>query len=170
MEALSKIVQQPEYVHILLNHLPITGLAVALCFLLVGMWKNNRFTLGAALVAVAVLSLSAWPVAHYREMAFDRVLSMSDDAGGQFLRYHEELVDRWIFLFYVTSAAAAAALFIVWKKPRHLRRAALVVELLATASLIAEAVIADYGGKIRHREFRLGPPPIVHQNPDDESN
>lgn len=169
MEGFSKAIQQPEYVHILLNHLPIIGLGVALWFLLVGVLKNNRFTLGAALAAVAVLSLSAWPVAHYGKMAFDRVLSMSDEAGSQYLRYHEELADRWIFLFYATSAAAAAALIIAWKRPRYLTLAAIVVALLAAVSLIAGAVIADYGGKIRHREFRYGPPPILHHNSEDES-
>jgi hypothetical protein len=166
MEGFTKAIQQPEYVHVLLNHLPIIGLGVAFCFLLVGVLKNNRFTLRAALAAVAVLSLSAWPVAHYGELAFDRVLSMSDEAGGQYLRYHKELAAGWIPLFYATSAAASAALIIVWKRPLYLRPAAIVVALLAAASLIAGTVIADYGGKIRHREFRYGPPPILQHSSD----
>jgi hypothetical protein len=66
------------------------------------------------------------------------------------------------FLFCVTAAAAAAGLFVGWKKPRHLRLAASAVVLAAIASLIAGAVIADCGGKIRHREFRYGSPPKQH--------
>ncbi len=169
MQGFSKLFQQPEYLHILLNHIPITGLFIALGFLLAGVCIRKRFMLGAALVAVALLSLSVWPVAHYGERAFDRVLSMSDDAGGQYLRYHQELADRWIFLFYATSAAAAAGLIIAWKRPRYLTPAAIVVTVLAACSLIAGAVIADYGGKVRHPEFRNGPPPILRRATGDGS-
>jgi hypothetical protein len=160
MEGLAKAIQQPEYVHVLLNHVPITGLFVALLFLLAALAANHRFTLRASLAMVAVMSLSAWPVAHYGERAYDRVLAMSDEAGGQYLRHHVELADRWIFLYYLTAAAAAAAVAVAWKKPKFLRPAAGVVALLVLASLIAGAIIADAGGRIRHREFRYGPPPV----------
>jgi formate hydrogenlyase subunit 3/multisubunit Na+/H+ antiporter MnhD subunit len=164
MEGLTNAIQQPEYVHVLLNHLPITGLFIALCFLLAGILNNNRFTLRVALAAVVLLSFSAWPVAHYGKMAFDRVLSMSDDAGGQYLRYHEELADRWMFVFYVTAAAALAALILDFRRRRYSKPAAVLAALLAAGSLIAGAVIGDYGGKIRHREFRSGPPPILQND------
>jgi replicative DNA helicase len=127
------------------------------------------FMLRVALAAVALLALSAWPVAHYGEMAFDRVLSMSDDPGGQYLKYHEELADRWIFLFYTAGAAAVAALIIAFNRHRYLRPAAVLVALLAAACLIAGAVIGDYGGKIRHREFRNGPPPVIDHASDDSA-
>jgi hypothetical protein len=167
MEGFSKAIQQPEYVHVLLNHFPITGLLVALVFLVVGIWGNNRVLLTVSLAAVSVLALSAWPVAHYGEQAYDRVLSMSDEAGGEYLKHHEELADRWVFLFYVTAGAAALALIVAWKKPGYLRLATGIVALLAIASLVAGAAIADCGGKIRHREFRYGPPPTPHHNSDD---
>jgi hypothetical protein len=52
-----------------------------------------------------------------------------------------------------------ASLVIGWKRARYLRLAAAVTAVLAAASLVAGTVIADCGGKIRHREFRHGPPP-----------
>lgn len=167
MEGFSKAIQQPEYVHVLLNHLPITGLFIAFLLLLVAVLNENRALLMSALALVGLLSLSAWPVTHYGGLAYDRVLSMSDEAGGQYLKHHAALADRWIFLFYVTAAVAAGGLIVGWKKPRHLRLAASAVVLLAFASLIAGAVIADWGGKIRHREFRYGSPPTQHQNSKD---
>ena len=170
MEGLSKAIQQPEYVHLLLNHFPITGLFVALLFLLVGVLSNHRFTLLLSLAMVGVLSLSAWPVAHYGEQGYDRVLSMADDDGAQYLKHHEELADRWIFLYYITAGAAALALMVGWKKQRHLRSAAIAVALLAIASLIAGAAIADCGGKIRHREFRFGPPPTARHTSEGGSS
>jgi hypothetical protein len=158
MQGISKALQQPEYVHVILNHLPITGLFVALLGLVVALSLKGRAPLMLALALVGLLSLSAWPVAEYGGDAFDRVLSISDDAGRQYLKNHEALADRWIFLFYLTAAAAAAALVIGWKWPRHLRKAAAVVALLAAASLVAGALIAESGGQIRHREFRYSPP------------
>ncbi len=159
MADLAKALQQPEYVHVLLNHLPITGLFVAWIGLIVAVALNNPFGTRLALVLVALLSLSVWPVAHYGEEAYDRVLSMSDDVGGQYLEHHQALAERWIFLYYVTAVAAVAALVVGWKWPRGARWSAGVVTLLAAASLVAGAVIAEYGGPARHREFRYGPPP-----------
>lgn len=161
MEGFSKAIEQPEYVHVLLNHLPITGLFVALLFLLTAIAVNHRLTQLIALCAVVLLSLSVWPVTSYGERASDRVLAMSDDAGGAYLKHHEELADRWGFLYYVTAGVAILVLVAGVKKPKTLRPGSSVVALLAVVSLIAGAAIADYGGKIRHREFRFGPPPSV---------
>jgi hypothetical protein len=167
MHEFGKAIQQPEYVHVLLNHLPITGLSVALLFLLAAIVVNHRVTQFVALAAVVLLSLSIWPVAHYGERAFDRTLAMSDADGGAWLRHHEDLVDRWGFVYYVTAGVAAAGMVAGAMKPRMLRPACAVVAVLTMASLVAGAVIADTGGKIRHREFRLGPPPAVQQESDD---
>jgi hypothetical protein len=162
MEGFAKAVQQPEYVHILLNHLPLTGLLVALLFLVAALVMNHRPAALLALGGVALLSLSAWPVAHFGEEAYDRVLAMSDEAGSEYLKRHAELADRWIFLYYVTSGFAAAALAVGWRKPKLLRPMGAVAALLAVASLIAGGVIAENGGKIRHREFRHQPPPNAY--------
>jgi len=159
MEGLAKALQQPEYVHVILNHLPITGLLVALVGLLIAICVKGRATLIFALAMVGVLGLSAWPVAHYGEQGFDRTLAMSDEAGARYLEHHQVLANRWIFLFYLTSGAAVAAMMVGWKWPRYLRLAAGLVAVLALSSLVAGAVIAEYGGQIRHREFRHGPPP-----------
>lgn len=161
MEGFLKALQQPEYDHVLLNHFPIIGLFVVLVFLIATLVMNNRAGLFLSLAMVALLALSAWPVAHYGEAAYDRVLAMSDEAGGQYLKEHRQLADRWIFLYYITAAAAAGVIGLGWKKPRWLRPGASVVAVLAAASLTAGAMIADVGGKIRHREFRYGPPPAA---------
>jgi hypothetical protein len=138
-------------------------LLVALAGLVAAIGLNSRVTLLLSLALVAVLSLSAWPVAHYGEQAYDRALAMADDAGAQYLEHHQALADRWIFLFYLTAVAAAASLVVGWKWPGHLRVAACVVALLVVASLMAGAVIAEYGGQVRHREFRFNPPPTKTQ-------
>jgi hypothetical protein len=159
MNSFLKALEQPEYVHVLLNHLPITGLLVALLGLVVALIFNQRAALLLALSLVTLTAVSVWPVAEYGERGYDRVLAMADDDGQAYLKEHARLADRWMFLYYATAAAGVVALVTGWKRPRYLRAAGILVALLAAGSLVAGGVIADYGGKVRHREFRTGPPP-----------
>lgn len=151
--------RQPEYVHVLINHLPLTGLFAAL-LALVGacvIGKRSAALLGMGLVSL--FSLSAWPVYVYGEAGYDRVYSMADSDGDAYLSHHKQLAERWTWLFYVTSAAGALGAIAGWKRPKSLRAVSWATVLLAAASLVAGAVVAEVGGKIRHPEFRHGPPP-----------
>ena len=160
-----KALQQPEYVHVLLNHLPLAGLFAALLSLIGALLFRNRVAIFIGLTLVMLFSLSVWPVTAYGEKAYDRVLAMTDDDGAAYLARHRELADRWVFLYYVTAAAAVAAGVTGAKWPRFLPAAGWVTAALVAGSLVAGAVIADCGGKIRHREFRYGPPPARDAEP-----
>ena len=151
---------QPEYVHVLLNHLPLTGLFVAVLFLAAAVVINRRPALFLGLALVSLMALTAWPVSIFGEHAYDRVLSMSDTAGEAWLKHHAQLAHHWIFVYYLTSFLGMAAMFAGWKRPGILRTASLVVVLMALGALVAGTIIAESGGKIRHREFRYGPPPV----------
>jgi len=159
MGRLSSLLTQPEYVHVAINHFPLIGLLVALLALASGLITRNRPVLLTGLGLVAATAISVWPVYSYGEAGFDRVLSMSDEAGEAFLKYHAELAHRWAFLYYLTAGVAAIGLGVSWKWPRALIPAGLVVLVLGLASLCAGLVIAHAGGEVRHREFRSGPPP-----------
>lgn len=159
MTDLLQATKQPEYTHVLLNHLPIVGLLVALVFLVSALFTNSRPAVFLALGLVALLALSVWPVRETGEAAYDRVLAMADDAGGLYLKHHVALADRWSFLYYVAAGAAVLAMVAGRLKPKLLRPAGVAVALLAAASLTAGAAIAAAGGAIRHREFRYTPPP-----------
>ena len=160
MSAFLKYLQKPEFVHVLLNHLPLTGLFGALLALVGALVARDRRALFIALALVMLFSLSAWPVSEYGEEAYDRVLAMSDHDGAAYLARHRQLAERWLFTFYVTAGAAAVAMVVGVKRPRFFCVAASAAALLAASSLVAGAVIADCGGKIRHREFRIGPAPM----------
>jgi hypothetical protein len=109
------------------------------------------------------MALSAWPVYSYGEAGYDRVLSMSDDAGQAFLKYHQHLAERWMFLYYVTAAVSAVGIGLGWKWPRLLLPLSIASMVLALASLTAGIFIAHAGGEIRDREFRSSPPPVVSE-------
>lgn len=146
---------QPEYVHVLLNHLPLTGLAVAMIALLGGLMARSRAAMFIGLGLVALTSASAWPVAVYGQKGYDRVLAMADDDGRIALERHAKLGERWVKLYEATALAACAGLVAGWKQPGTLRWICGVLLLLSLACVIQGGRIAEEGGKIRHREFRL---------------
>lgn len=166
MAFLSNLLNRPEYIHAAINHFPLIGLFVALLVLAIGLAARSRPILLTGLGLACLMAVSYWPVSHFGEEGYDRVLSMADEPGEAFLKYHQHLADRWAFLYYLTAGIAMAGFATSWKWPRVLVPAAVVVLLLGVGSLSAGIAIAKAGGEIRHREFRSGPPPKM---PDDQS-
>jgi hypothetical protein len=161
MEKLSNVLNRPEYVHAAINHFPLIGVFVAMLALATGLIAKQRAVTLAGLALVAVMALSIWPVFSFGEAGYDRVLSMSDEAGEGFLKYHAALAHRWAFLYYITAGVAALAFCLSWKWPRVLMPGSIAALVLGIASLVAGIAIAQAGGEVRHREFRSGPPPKV---------
>ena len=81
MGRLSSLLNQPEYVHVAINHFPLIGLLVALLVLVIGLTTRNRPLLLTGLGLVTAMALSIWPVYSYDEAGFDREISMSDEPG-----------------------------------------------------------------------------------------
>ena len=159
IETILRNLQQPEYLHVLLNPIPIYGLAIALFGLIAATYLRSRGGQLTALVLIFATALSVWPVVYHGDQAFDRVLSMADDDGQAWLKAHEHRADELIFLFYALAAVSACAIFIPKKWPKAAQPLVIATILLAVISLGAGSYIASAGGKIRHREFRNGPPP-----------
>jgi hypothetical protein len=158
-------VGQPEYVHVLINHLPLGGLAVAMLALVVALVTKDRTAILIGLALVGLMALSAWPVYYYGQAGYDRVLSMADEAGQKYLAYHQQLGERWVFLYFVTAGVAGLGCALVWKWPRTLVISSVLALVLAGSSLASGIIIAKAGGAIRHREFRSGPPPKLPAGP-----
>jgi hypothetical protein len=161
MSAFLHQLQRPECIHVLINHLPLTGLLAALLGLIGCLAIRNRAAVSLGMGLVSLFSLSAWPVYVYGEQGYDRVYSMADEEGDAYLARHKELGERWIWLFYLTAGAGAAGMAAGWRRPKWQWALGLATAVLAAGSLIAGAVIADAGGKVRHPEFRHGPPPAA---------
>lgn len=159
MEALLKALAQPEYLHTLLNPIPVYGLLIAELALIAALVTRNRTALVIALALVFLTALSAWPVAELGERAYDRVLSMSDAAGQDWLEAHNWRADRVVIAYYVLAGLALLAAVLPWKWPRSRLPLASVTAGLALVALGFGGWTAYAGGRIRHREFRLEPPP-----------
>jgi hypothetical protein len=155
IEHLSK----PEYVHALLNPLPVYGLAVGLLGLIIALLSRTRAARVTALALVMVSAVSAWPVYHYGEAGYDRVKSMVDEAGDKWLDEHTRRGEQLIYVFYAVAALSALATTAEFMSLRSAVPLAIATLILATANLGVGAYIAYAGGHIRHREFRFEPAP-----------
>ncbi|MEK7684135.1 MAG: hypothetical protein AAB466_01790 [Verrucomicrobiota bacterium] len=156
MHETASMLQRPEYLHVVLNHLPVIGLAVAVVALVLALLSKSRGAVLGALVLVALVAASAWPVIQSGESAYNRLRAISDPDGASLLKQHMLLADRWAWLYYLTALTAAAGAVLACRRPEKLRVAGIPVVVLALASLMAGAAIAKLGGEVRHPEFRPG--------------
>jgi disulfide bond formation protein DsbB len=159
IDAFLRDLRQPEYIHVLLNPLPVYGLAVGLLGLIVAFFLRSRAAQIATLVVVLISAASAWPVYEFGEQAKDRVLSMENEVGGAWLEEHQDRAEDLIWFFYALAILSAAALITPRKWPRSATPLVIAVLLLSAVTLGCGGYIAYAGGKVRHREFRNVPPP-----------
>lgn len=150
---------QPEYVHVLINPLPIYGLLVGWVGLVIAFFLRSRPAQIATLALVLISAASAWPVYEFGEEAYDRVLSMTDDDGHAWLDEHQRRADQLIYFFYALAGLSALALAIPIKWPKTSTSLVITTILVGVMVLGMSVYIAYAGGKIRHKEFRTEPPP-----------
>jgi hypothetical protein len=159
MQALLRSLRQPEYVHVLLNPIPVYGLLVAWIGLVIAFFLKSRRGQIATLALVLITAGSAWPVYEFGQQGYDRVLSMTDEDGERWLDEHRERGEDFIWIFYVLTGLSAIAIAAPIKWPKSSVPLVLVVIFFGAATLGAGTYIAYAGGKVRHREFRNEPPP-----------
>jgi len=139
---------------VLLNHVPITGLAIAVLGLAIALFSRGRRAILCALTMIAVCSAAAWPVYLTGKASYRTIRKVADDRGTDWLDEHMERADSWtivyagVFLF----AVAGVLVPIRWKKLQA--PFAIATLVVAIGGLAAGAYIAEAGGKVRHPEFR----------------
>ena len=149
--------RQPEYVHVLLNPIPVYGTLCGILALIVALILRSRPAQVVAYVIVVLATLSVWPVSEYGEHAYDRVYSMSNSDAQKWLDVHVHRADRGVYVFYATALVAAVALILPSFRPRTQTALAVATLVLAIAALAVGGWISHAGGKVRHTEFREGP-------------
>ncbi len=159
IDSLLRGLRQPEYVHVLLNPLPVYGLIIAWLGLLIAFFLRSRRAQIATLALVLISSLSAWPVYEFGQQGYDRVLSMADEDGRAWLDEHKDRAENLIWIFYALAILSAVAIAAPIKWPKSSATLVTAVILLGVATLGVGGYIAYAGGKIRHREFRNEPVP-----------
>ncbi|MBW2363246.1 MAG: hypothetical protein JRG84_20305 [Deltaproteobacteria bacterium] len=155
-----ELLEDPAYRHILINHLPVTGLAVAWLVLVVAVPLRHRPTFLVALALVAVMAGSAYAVIAAGEEAYPFVYDTLDGDGRAWLDHHTYLADTWAPVIYANAVLALLAIGLGSWRAKWLMGAALGVGLVTLGGFGAAAVISESGGKIKHADFRLSDPPV----------
>jgi hypothetical protein len=154
---------KPEYVHVLLNPLPVYGLAVSVLGLILALFSKTRAARVTVLALVTVSVASAWPVYYYGETGYDRVKAMADEAGDKWLDEHMRRGEQLIYFFYVVAALSALGITAEFVAPKAAVPLAIATLILALVSLDIGCHIAYAGGRVRHKEFRFEAPPEPRQ-------
>ena len=167
MEPLLRSLRQPEYVHVLLNPLPVYGLLLSVIGLIIAFVLRSRRAQIATLALVLISSISAWPVYEYGEDGYDRVLAMTDDDGHAWLDEHMHRAQKLIYIFYALALLSAIGIAAPLKWPTSAAPLIIAVILLGALTLGSGGYIAYAGGRIRHREFRNEPAPPIKAEQDE---
>src|SRR2546423_5476365 len=142
MNVLWQHLSDPEYVHVLINPLPVYGLAIGVLGLLLALILRTPKVTITALVLVFVAGLSEWPAYHYGEAGYDRVKALSDDAGVQWLDEHMARGEKLIWAFYVLAGVAAIGVVAVAKWPRDSFAISVFTLVLGATTLGIRGIIA----------------------------
>ena len=160
IDTLLRDLRQPEYIHLLINPLPIYGLLMGWIGLVIALSLKSHHAQVTTLALVLITSASAWPAYEFGEQAYDRVLSMADEDGKAWLDAHQDRAEDLIYFFYALALLSVVAIALPIKWPKSSTPLVIAVILFGAVTLGIGGYIAYAGGKIRHREFRNVPPPL----------
>src|ERR1700746_1766455 len=108
---------QPEYVHVLLNPMPLYGMAAG-AFLLV--WSRLRhpeeFPEGT-LVWIVLVAIVTGLAVYFGEQGYENVGVIADAHGNRWLADHKERAETLMYVFYLTGLCALGSL---WAQRRRL--------------------------------------------------
>jgi len=157
---------QPEHLHVMLNHLPVTLSLLLAPIILAGLIARSHAVLAVAFSLGLVADLATPLVMQTGQRAYDRfnagqILPSLDDRGDIAMEMHEEAAEKAAPFLYVMGFGCIAGLVFLRWRPDWVRGCAwlvLMISLAASALTLRSAVL---GGQIRHPEFR----PPVDENP-----
>ena len=151
--------KQPEYIHVLINPLPLYGMMIGTFLLLGGLLLKRGDVQIAALILIAGTGAGTWIVVEYGQKGYDRVHAMSNEDAGPWLEVHMNRAEKAQYLFYGTALLALAGLVAIRKERPSARILIWITMLLSGTCIVAGGWISHAGGQVRHSEFRQGPPP-----------
>ena len=162
------LLKKPEYLHVLLNHLPIYGSMLGALALAISLVLRSRAAQITALILTLIAGASAYPVLRTGQIAYKTIREVSDDSGADWLDEHMDRAEKTIGAFYLLALLAFAGLLVPIKWPK----AGLPLAVVTLAGAVICSGIAIYiaqpGGRIRHSEFRPSgtttPSPEMHHD------
>ena len=160
------LLQKPEYIHVVLNHLPIYGTILGVLALAISLVLRSRAAQITALIITLVAAASAYPVLLTGQRAYKAMRSISDDSGAEALDEHMDRAEKTIGVFYFLAVLAIAGLLVPVKWPKASFPLAAVTLAVALICSGLAVYIAQEGGRVRHAEFRPSETPTPASETD----
>jgi uncharacterized membrane protein len=154
---------QPEHIHVMANHFPVTLILLIPPVLLVGLFFGKKsilavgfsFCILAALITPVVMQTGE--SAHTR-FEMGEIKPPLDEEGDIAAEMHEDMAEKAAPLIYLVGFAAIAGLLILRFRPNWRKPAAFAVIATSIVASIFTLQSAQLGGRIRHPEFRPAKP------------
>ncbi|MDB6111270.1 MAG: hypothetical protein JWR69_3020 [Pedosphaera sp.] len=155
-----------EYLHVLLNPLPVYGLAMGVLVLAAALVVRSKAARNIGLVLIVLCAASAWPVLYYGQHGYNHLHPQLDTESQQWLDAHMERAERFIYAFYLTALLGIATFLLQKRLPKTAKALTLLSLLSAVASVGIGGWISCVGGAVSHSEFRdEDPPPAAPAHP-----
>jgi hypothetical protein len=113
-------VRDPEYTHLLLESLPLYGLALGLVMLIVAVFAGEKKTRLAALAWMGISCISVWPYLDARLSATPRILATRHPSYGPSIQAQTQLRADTAWAYYGMAAFCVSAMALTRSKyARH---------------------------------------------------
>ena len=110
LQGLWQGMRDPEYLHLLLEPVPLYGLAAGLLVLLVAHFSGEAKSRWLALVLLTASCASVWPYQELRRQATPRILATRDPALGPFIRDQTERRESCNWAYYLVAGLGAVTM------------------------------------------------------------
>ncbi|MFM9008468.1 MAG: hypothetical protein ACKORE_07805 [Bacteroidota bacterium] len=139
-----------HYLHLLLNHFPIIGTAIAIPIMLVGLQQKNHTLQQTSLMMWVLLALLNFAVMQSGEAA-EEALEAQPGINEQLLHEHEEAGETAHFLLLALGACSGITL-LMKRKGNAAGRLTIATTLVSAIALWAAIQAGKAGGAIRHAD------------------
>lgn len=142
------------HLHLVLNHFPIIGSAIAIFVLLIGILKKSDDVKKVSVLILILTALVTIPVYLTGEKAQAKVEGNYEDVDEDFIDAHEDFALYSFIAMDIAGALGLVAVFL-YRKPKTLPNS-FAYFLLAVLLIVngMMAYTANLGGKIHHPEIR----------------
>lgn len=157
------------HLHLLLNHFPIVGTAIAVALMLWGIISQSSSAKTNALFILIAMSLVAIPVFFTGEPAEETVEHLPGISKA-IIHEHEESAELAIWILAAAGLASAVALWAMHKLTTSANKLFLLAFVLSALAFVAMARVGYYGGQIRHTELSSSGAGVSPNNSTENNN
>ena len=140
------------HVHLLLNHVPTVGFAIAVCLLIISLVYTDDRLQRLSFGLMFLIAMVTLPV-YLTGVAAGEMIQQRPEVSSPLIRAHEDAALSAFALMQITGGAAWLALWQFRRFVRPPRGMVLAVLLFSMVSMGLMAYAASLGGSIRHPEI-----------------